>query len=340
MNKDYYKILGVQEYESSENIKSAYRKLARRWHPDVAGNSAEVLLKFKDINEAYGVLSNPLKKEEYDRARRFYNYSKKGYEEKKSASENHKYDDNPNKNSKNEFEKKGFSFNWEEFLSKQKMERAFAKNEKPQPKNGADINTEIEISVFESIEGAEKIINILQTGVCPKCKGRKFANGAECSFCHGKGEVSSHKKFTVKIPSGIKNNSKIRLSGEGAAGENGGKNGDLYITVKIKEPSGCKTEGLNVLKLVPITPFEAVLGTIVEVRTLGGNYTVKIPPNTQNGQKIRLSKCGMVQNDKVGDMIITVEIRLPDVISEEEKALYKKLEALSKGSIRDNIYDR
>lgn len=330
MTKDYYKILGVAEFESAENIKSAYRKLARKWHPDVAGNNPDVISRFKEINEAYEILSNQVKKEEYDRARRFYSYAKEGSKTRQTQTgHTEEHDD-----------KRGFYFTWEDFISKRKRETSYRNDTASQPKRGEDIHTDIEISVFEAMSGATKTINMLQTQVCPKCGGRRFVNGSLCPHCHGKGEETNYKKFTVKIPAEIKNGSKIRLAGEGKASKDGGKNGDLYITVHIKETQTYKTEGLNILKTIPITPYEAVLGANVKVCTINGCVTVKIAPNTQNGQKIRLSGCGIVQNEKIGDMIITVEIRIPKNLTEAEIALYKKLEEISSGNVRDNIYDR
>ena len=187
------------------------------------------------------------------------------------------------------------------------------------------------------MSGTVKTINMLQTQVCPKCNGRRFANGSICSHCKGKGEVSEYKKFNVKIPAGITNKSKIRLSGEGTRGINGGKNGDLYITINIKEPKTYQTEGLDIIKTIPVTPYEAVLGANISIVTLNGKVTVKLPPHTQNGQKIRLNNCGLVQNNKIGDMILRVEIQIPKNLSEEELDLYKKLEEISSHNIRENL---
>lgn len=327
MTKDYYKILGVTEFNTSEEIKSAYRKLARKYHPDVAGNSQEAILKFKNINEAYEVLSNSIKKDEYDRMRRFYNYAKENKQETKTTKNN---STQPERN---------FGFNWEDFLSKNRGEKSYKRNNNKAPKRGEDIFSDIEISIFEATNGTTKTINMLQTQVCPKCNGRKFVNGSFCKHCNGKGEFTSYKKFTVKIPSGIKNGSKIRLAGEGTKGENGGLSGDLYITIHIKEPQNYKTEGLNILKTIPINSFEAVLGAEIKVPTLKGLVSVKIAPHTRNGQKIRLNGCGLVQNDNVGDMIITVEIQIPKELSAEETRLYMQLEKLSTQNIRENLYD-
>lgn len=331
MPKDYYKILGVQESETAENIKSAYRKLARKWHPDVAGNSSDAISRFKEINEAYEILSNQVKKEEYDRARRFYSYAKGETQQtyQKETSTAKKEDNN-----------RGFYFTWEDFLAKRKRETTYRNDTASASKRGEDINTDLEISVFEAVSGANKIINMLQTSLCPKCNGRRFADGGICSHCHGKGEITNYKKFNVKIPAGVKNGSKIRLAGEGKASTDGGKNGDLYITIHIKEPQSYKTEGLNILKTVPITPAEAVLGTQIKICTINGCVNVKIAPQTRNGQKIRLAGCGIVQNEKVGDMIVTVEIQIPKNLTEAEIALYKKLEEISSDNIRDDFYGR
>lgn len=319
MTKDYYKILGVAEFDTAEDIKSAYRKLARKFHPDVAGSSSDAISKFKEINEAYEILSNQVKKAEYDRARRFYNYAKGT-----GAGVNNDVD-NRETTSVKEKEKKPF-FNWN-----------LKKEEHAAPKRGEDIYSDIEISVFEALGGAAKTVNMLQTRICPKCNGRKFVNGSICSHCNGKGELADYKKFTVKIPAGVTNKSKIRLAGEGAKGINGGANGDLYLTIHIQEPKTYKTEGLNILKTIQIAPYEAVLGAEITVTTISGNVKVKIAPKTQNGQRIRLAGCGIVQNNKVGDMIITVEIKIPENLTQDEIALYKQLQNIS---TRDNTYDR
>lgn len=330
MSKDYYKILGVAEFDTAENIKSAYRKLARKWHPDVAGNTEDVLSKFKEINEAYEILSNQVKKAEYDKARKFYNYAHENHNESKTY-KTEEHTTNPH----SKFN--GFNFNWEEFLGKKYHESTFKNKEQKASKRGDDIQSDIEISIFEAVNGATKVINMLQTQVCPQCKGKKFVNGTKCQHCNGKGEFTNYKKFTVKIPTGVKSGSKIRLAGEGGKGINGGYNGDLYITIHIKEPTTYKTEGLNILKTIPITPFEAVLGANIKISTLNGNINVKIAPNTQNGQKIRLAGCGIVQNNHVGDMIITVEIKISKNLTNEEIDLYKRLAEISSSNIRDNL---
>ena len=327
MAKDYYKILNITEFSTSEEIKNAYRQLARKWHPDVAGNTPDVLAKFKEINEAYEILSNNLKKADYDSARRFYNYAKQDSEAKQRANnvkESYQTKHN-NTSEEHKKDKKGFAFHWEEFITKKYGEAQFKKEAKP-AKKGDDIFSDIDISILEAVSGTTKVINMLQTNICPKCEGRRFLNGTQCPYCKGKGETSSYKRFNVKIPAGIKNNSKIRLAGEGEQGINGGKNGDLYLTVHIRETQNYKVEGLNVFKTVQITPADAVLGTDKEVMTSKGAVFMKIAPKTRNSQKIRLAGCGIEQNGKIGDMIVTIEIQIPQNLTNDEIALYKKLQ--------------
>ena len=320
MDKDYYKILDIPEFSAAEDVKRAYRRLARKWHPDVAGNSPDVIEHFKEINEAYEILSDGIKKADYDRARKFYNYSSSN-SQRETKSYN-KTSTNPNnfKETTHKEEKRN-SF-WEDIFKTHKAE------EVKSPKRGEDIYSDVEISVFEAVSGTTKVINMLQTQICPKCGGRKFVNGSKCSACHGKGEASVYKRFKVKIPAGIKNLSKIRLAEEGEKGQNGGRNGDLYLTIHIRETQNYKTEGMNILKNIQIAPEVAVLGGDVTVPTLIGNVSLKISPNTKNGQKIRLAGCGIKQNNKVGDMIVTVEIQIPQDLTEEELELYRKLRQL------------
>ena len=330
MTKDYYKILGITEFETADNIKIAYRKLARKWHPDVAGSSSDAIERFKEINEAYQVLSNKTKKAEYDRARSFYKYAQSTTEKK--------YKDTTKKEQANDSntDKRGVRFSWEDFINKKYYEQTFQKKEeKKNPRNGEDIYTDIEISIFDAMSGATKSINMLQSTPCTKCNGRKFNNGSICTHCNGKGVFTSYKKFNVKIPAGVKNKSKIRLAGEGEKGLNGGKNGDLYITIHIAEPKTYNTEGLNILKTISITPYEAVLGTELTVSTMTGNLRVKIAPQTKSGQKIRLANCGIVQNNKIGDMILTVEIQIPNNLTNEEIELYRKLQNIASNKTRD-----
>ena len=179
MDKDYYAILGICESASYDDIKQAYRNLARKWHPDIAGSNPDALKTFKNINEAYEILSDNIKKGEYDRARRFYQFAKNGSDKKNEEKKTNTSSSNTTTNPRF----KDFSFNWSEFINKKENK----KNENTVPVRGEDIYTDVELTVIEAINGTQKVINMLQTTSCPKCGGRKFVNGSKCNHCDGKG---------------------------------------------------------------------------------------------------------------------------------------------------------
>lgn len=319
--KDYYKTLNINENATESEIKSAYRKLARTHHPDIAGASPANVQLFKDINEAYETLIDRKKRYEYDAIRRLYSYATKNNttEPPKEKTQSHK---NPQEK-KNPF--------WEEFLKYQHQKET---NSNPAPQDGTDITTDVSITYAEANNGTQKRINILHTKVCESCKGRKFVNGCQCKTCNGTGSVSEHKKLTVKIPPNVKNGYKIRIAGEGNQGLHGGKNGNLYLIIKIEKSFDFKYDGVNIYRTVPITPFEAVLGASIELSVPDGKITMKILPNTNSGQKFRLQGQGLSKNGVTGDLIVTVEIKIPEKISEEERELYKKLAQLNSTNIR------
>ena len=189
----------------------------------------------------------------------------------------------------------------------------------------------------DAVRGTKRVVNVVHTTQCPRCKGRKFINGSACPLCKGSGEHSEHRKITVKIPKNVKNNTKLRVTGEGNPGENGGKNGDLYLKIKIEPNSRMQFEGSNVIYNVPVTPFEAVLGGNISIPAFEGNLSLKIPPKTHSGQKFRLSRQGLKQNGKNGDMIVVVHIEIPSSLSDDEIRLYEKLRKLSQENIRENL---
>ena len=173
--------------------------------------------------------------------------------------------------------------------------------------------------------------------MCPRCRGRKFINGTKCAECDGTGEISEHKKITVKIPPNIKNGAKLRVANEGNPGLYGGKNGDLYLKISVIQDSLWKYEGADILCNVPITPFEAVLGAAVEIPAFDGNLKFKVPPGTHSGQKFRLAGQGLDKNGKKGDIIVTVTIEIPDSLSNDEIKLYEKLKKACSADIREKF---
>lgn len=338
--KNYYSILGVTPDSSEAEIKSAYRRLARKFHPDVNPSGAS---RFKDITEAYEILSDAKKRLQYDTINGFFKSTSKSEKQhtssKQAQSEYEKRTEEP-KNSTKEKYQYNSQKNKEEFSKKiNDIFENFAKNkkEKPLPKKGADIFEEISISIKEAVNGAERSINVVHSGECPHCKGRKFINGAICPVCNGSGEKTEHRKISVKIPKNVKNGSKLRIKSEGNSGENGGKNGDLFLTIKIEPNSRISFDGNNIIYNIPITPFEAVLGGKISVPAFDANFSLKIPPKTHSGQKFRLAGQGLKQNGKIGDMIVNVHIEIPCSLSDDEIRLYEKLKKLSAQNIRENL---
>ncbi len=332
--KNLYSILGVTPDSTAEEIKSAYRSLARKYHPDV---NSEGAAKFKDITEAYEILSDHKKKLHYDTINGFFKTQKK--EEKQYTSSQKAKEEyvktKPSEESKNKTKKPDIHKNLNDIL------KGFGKNnnKKETAQNGEDITEEVLITMQEAIEGTSKIINILHAQTCPHCKGRKFINGIECDLCNGTGEKSELKKITLKIPAGVKNGTKLRIAKEGNRGKNGGKNGDLYVIVNIQKNSHLNYENNDLIYKLPITPYEAALGTNINIPTHNGNISLKIPPKTNSGQKFRISGQGIKKNGKIGDIIVIVNIEFSSSLSDDEIKLYEKLKKMSSKDIRENIFN-
>lgn len=339
--KNLYEILEISYSATSTTIKSAYRRLARKYHPDLNGGDDFCIKKFKEITEAYEILSDEEKRKNYDILRGFY----KETSQVKYKEANKAYQEafNEAKKKENKHGETSFSHIFNDILDGFKnttsSQKQAYKTKQITPERGSDVNADVSISIAEAHEGTNRTVNILHTELCPHCEGRTFMNGAKCPLCKGLGEHSIHKKLNVKIPANVKHGSKIRIANEGNRGYNGGKNGDLYLNIKIeesKQDSKLKYEGLNILCTVPITPFEAVLGSSIEIQAQNGKVTMKVTPNTNSGQKFRLTGQGLEKNGKKGDMIVTVNIEVPQKPSKAELDLYKQLKQISKENIRDN----
>ena len=341
--KNYYSILGVSPDSTESEIKSAYRSLARKYHPDINPKGGD---KFKEIYEAYETLSDPKKKFQYDTINGFFktknNEEKQFTSSEKVESEYKKNNqkENKEKSVKNESLKKdNFSKKINDIFNGFNKNKVKNKKEKPTPKRGSDIYEEIIISINEAIDGTERLINVVHTSACPQCKGRKFINGSECPVCNGTGEKYEKRKITVKIPSGVKTGSKLRIKNEGNRGENGGKNGDLYLKIKVNKESSLEVNGDNIIYNIPISPYEAVLGCNVSINSFEGNISLKIPPMTNSGQKFRLAGQGIKKGGRAGDIIVTINIEIPSSLSDDEIKLYEKLKKVSSKNIRENLYN-
>ena len=283
--KDYYKILGFDNNKASiDEIKIAYRDLAKKYHPDVNSNNKKAEERFKDIGEAYNILSDSKKKRKYDRLWSYYIGRKK--------KQNVEYKDAKIKD-------------FMELIFGEKKETQEKVKTKGEPQRGEDINTEISATITEAYFGANKEITF------------KVIDGGS-------------KKINVKIPAGIRNNEKIRLIGLGKEGKNGGKNGDLFIRIKIKDNAGLRLKGIDLYTDLPISPWESVLGTTVNLQGIDDTIEIEVPKGIQSGEKIEIENQGYKDGKGGrGKLIVETKIMIPKVMNKKELELFKQLNEIS-----------
>ena len=356
--KNYYEILEVSTDADTSEIKTAYRKLARIYHPDVNKDEKAIDM-FKEITSAYETLCNDLERRKYDTLHNIF-HSKftntdstntQKQEQEETVQKEEIYEDvkseTPKETVKNETKKpeekpkkkpqkkNGFFKTVKYWVAKFKKTQKEKDNKKSQ--KGANISTEVVITPDEVMTGSKRIINIRTTKTCPQCCGHRFTNGDKCTKCNGKGVVTETKKITLTIPKGIKDGAKLRLKGEGATGKNGGPNGDVYVQIRIETKTQVHFDKLNIYYNVPITPFEAALGEEISIPAFDGTIKLKLPKNTCSGQKFRVAKQGLKKNGKVGDLIVTVSIEFSHNLSDDEIKLYEQLKNLSSDDVRKNF---
>ena len=359
--KDYYEILGVQKTATDDELKKAYRKMAKKYHPDAhPDNKAEAEAKFKEVNEAYEVLSNPQKRKMYDQfgtadpqgfgvaggpfgGGNYYSYTSSGFD------------------GFSDFGDLGDIFSSIFGGGARTGARSQAQRG---PRKGADLNLNMDITFEEAFLGVEKEISITRpeecsvchgsgarpgTSVtkCPTCNGtgtvRQVQNtilgqmqtSRTCTACHGpcdnckgKGTVRKQAKIKVKIPAGIDNNQTVVLRGEGEPGEKGGPKGDLYITIKMKRSNVYTRQGTTVMCEVPITITQATLGANLKIPMVDGsveNYA--IPEGTQTGTKFTIRDRGFtsLNSSARGNFVFTVTVQTPKRLNKEQRDLLEKL---------------
>ena len=312
MNKrDYYEVLGVDKNASADEIKSAFRKLAKKYHPDVSKeeNAAE---KFKEAQEAYAVLSDPEKRKQYDQfGHNAFNNNGSGF---------------------SGFE--GFDFgNVSDIFEDLFGGMGFSTGRRTQrdtnrPTKGNDVLYHMTIDFDEAVYGTKKDIKIDVEENCSECDGKGGFNSKTCSECHGRGKVTNRKTITITIPAGIDSENRLRLAGKGGAGSNGGPNGDLYIEFTVRDHEYYQRVDDDIYIELPLTITEAVLGTKKDVPTIYGKVELTIPSGTQNGEKMRLRGKGIenVNTKRKGDMYVITKIIIPEKITKEQKKLFEELD--------------
>ncbi len=324
--KDYYSILGVNRDASEREIKQAYRKLARKYHPDVnpADKSAEA--KFKQINEAYEVLSDKEKRQKYNQFGDQWQYA----DQFAQAGHAGRQQQTPFGDF-TQGDATGFHFAEDDMggLFDDLLHSFGSRTSRRQarPRRGQDIEHPLEVTLEEAYHGTTRTLSLEVEEPCSACKGTGRIQNARCSVCRGVGAVSRLKRIEVKIPAGVKNGSRVRVAGKGGQGYAGGANGDLYLVTSVKPHRLFQRKGddLDVEVAVPLTV--AVLGGEVQVPTLKGKVALKIPHETQNGRVFRLSGQGMphLGNSTRGALFAKVKVVLPTKLSERERELFKQL---------------
>lgn len=346
MKKDYYEVLGVSKTATDAEIKSAFRKLAKQYHPDInkAPDAAE---KFKEAQEAYAVLSDQTKRKQYDQ----YGHA---------AFEN---------NGAGGYDFSGFDFSdiFSDLFGSSFGGFNFGGRSNSRTRKGNDTLVNMNLSFEEAINGCKKTINVNSSETCSSCEGKGGTGEKTCSVCHGSGTVTSeqrslfgsfmtrttcenchgrgttyekicsscrgvgkinkNKEIEVKVPAGVDNGNQLRIAGKGEAGYNGGPNGDLYIEFKVNSHPIFEREEDDIYLFLPITIVDCVLGCKKDVPTIDGTIKLTIPENSKTGDKLRIKGKGVsnVNTGKKGDMYVVLNILPPTKINREQKNLLEKL---------------
>lgn len=309
--KDYYKLLGVNRKSTQEEIKSNFRKLAKKYHPDANVDNKDAEEMFKDLNEAYNILMDKEKKKKYDRQVARYGY---GAVELGSVNSDSKTGNMMSEImntilgiSKDTKDKVVTAASNVKDDIKEKIEM------QKEPRKGENIETTLYVTIEEGYFGAEKKISFKTTR-------------------------GSMKNYSVNVPMGIRDGEKIRLSGLGKPGKNGGKNGDLIILVKLRPHQMLRLEGADVQVKLDISPVQAIIGDAILLKIFGEKILVTIPKNSKTGDRIEISAKGYVVNQNTrGNLLIDLNVKMPEEISEREEKLYEQLLKLEKQKIKAKL---
>ncbi len=372
MAKDYYQVLGVDRKASVGDIKRAYRKLARKYHPDLNPGDQTAEARFKEIQEAYAVLSDPKKKSQYDQFG-FVGDGPQGgayqYRGSSGGFEGFNFSD---------FGQSSFGGGSFRDIFENIFGGAAAQTSRRGPARGDDLMYTMKIGFMDAVRGLQTRIRLTRMVACQNCQGKGYtqgggpkacsvcggsgrtnvqsgamrfatacracggtgqARGPECAACHGMGRVQKTETINVRIPAGVDTGSKVRIAGKGNAGESGGPSGDLYIVIQMDPHKLMKRDGSNVHVKIPISVPEATLGAKIEVPTLYGNATIKIPPGTKSGQKFRLSDKGILKLGKNvrGDQFVEVYIVPPSFHNQRVRELMQELKTVTEENPRKDL---
>ena len=324
-DNNYYDILGVSRDASESEIKRAYRRLARKHHPDVNPGDKAAEARFKKINEAYEVLSDKENRKKYDRFGDQWQYADQFDKAEWRQAPGWDFSRSGGAASFN-FGEADFESLFEDLL---RGTRTHTYARRAQPRRGRDIKSPIEVTLEEAHQGTTRTISLQSAEPCPACQGSGRIQNVPCSSCHGAGMINKVKRLEVKIPPGVDNGSQVRIPGKGQPGY-AGDNGDLYLVISVKPHRLFKRHGNDLHVDLPVDLTTAMLGGEVQVPTIKGKLALKIPAETQNGRIFRLKGQGMphLGNSSRGDMLAKINVKLPDKLSPQEKELFRRLNEL------------
>ncbi len=307
--RDYYDTLGVAKTATEDEIRSAFRKLARKYHPDVAKDKATAEEKFKQINEAYEVLSDPEKRRKYDDLGANWNQPGAGFQPPPGWGAQpgggfQRYGGGGE--TEFEFGGTGFSDFFEAFFGGGRGRAGFGGAEFGQrpsaAERGSDVEADIMVTLEEALHGSKRTVSLRRGS------GKKVET------------------YQVKIPRGVHEGQRIRLAGQGEAGAGGGKSGDLFLRVRLARHPEFTVEGNDLVHEAKIDPWQAVLGTELEVPTLETSGRLKLPPGTQSGQRFRLRARGLpAASGARGDLYVVTQIRIPKTLTDRDRELWQQL---------------
>jgi DnaJ-class molecular chaperone len=332
--KDYYAVLGVPKGAPEKDIKSAYRRLARKWHPDAnPSNPKEAEERFKELSEAYEVLGDPEKRKKYDVLGSDWQRAARQAEQQRQYRTRFNetdFDFGPGASGASAGPS-GFSDFFDMFFSG--IGRRQSAQAPGFAQRGQDLETTIELTLRDVYDGGKKAVSLQVEDFCARCRGTGTDAGRLCPQCSGTGRILLKKKFEVSIPKGVADGQRIRLPAQGGIGLNGGPNGDLYLIVKLLDDSTYKRKGDDLYVDLPVSIYELVLGGEVKVPTMAGQVAMTIPEGTQNNRLLRLSGKGMpkVKGTGAGDQYVRLIGQLPQQLNDKERKLFKELSSLRNG---------
>jgi DnaJ-class molecular chaperone len=336
--KDYYEVLGIKRGASEDQIKQAYRKLARKFHPDLNPGDKSAEEQFKGLQEAYDVLSDPENRKLYDQYGDNWRAVKSGAGAPPPGWEGAQRSTRGAGPGAGGFDFGDFDFS--DFRSAggaggfdifEEMFGGSGRGRGRRSGRGRDVEAELELSIEEAHRGVRRTIQMEVAETCPTCGGSGIKDGKPCETCGGAGQVLKPKRIEVNIPTGVRDGSTIRLAGQGGTGSNGSEPGDLYLHIRLRPHPVFTVKGDDLEVELPITPWEAVLGAKVAAPTIDGKVELTIPPGAKSGQRLRLRGQGLnKRKGGRGDEYVRLKIAVPKQVSAEERHLYEELKRISR----------